>query len=279
MENLRSKTILVVLVNYGVEQLSYLDRIIAEFRSFKNYKVKIVVNSNIYLANRNIDKLNVIELDDYQLLPMTCRRVIWENRKEFDIFIYGENDHLMLEKHIDKHLEYAEILPRNRISGLLQYEINETGRYFPGYHFDFEWDFKKVEIYDGKIFAHFSNLHQASFILTRNQLLKVGQRFNFNVQVNEKTLLSRLFRKVRGLMTLSLERQNKYSVKCKVNTDIYKYGGMKKLICITDFEDNLIHHLPNIYIDGLLGRKKYRAEDNQMKVAINRLLNFKNFDK
>lgn len=273
MENIKLQRILVVLVNYGIEQLSYLDIVIAEFRSFKNYNVKIVVNSNIPLENENIDILNVIKLDNYQLLPLTCRKVIWENRKDFDIFIYGENDHLIREKHIDKHLYYTKILPSNRISGLIQYEADETGKYYPGYHADFEWDFKRVEVYGGKVFAHFSNLHQASFILTQHQLLRVGYNIDFNNLVNEKKIWSRLVRKVKDMMGLSLERQDKYSVKCKVNTDVFNFGGMKKMICITEFEDNLIHHLPNIYIDGLRGRKKYRGDGNRMNDAINRLLN------
>ena len=32
-----------------------------------------------------------------------------------------------------------------------------------------------------------------------------------------------------------------YSTKCKVNTDIYEYCGMKKIICISEFEDNIIN--------------------------------------
>lgn len=272
MEKFELPRLLVVLVNYGTEQLSYLDKVIAEFRKYENYKVQIIVNSNIQISNKNIDILNVIELDNYQLLPLTCRKTIWENRDNFDVFVYGENDHLFLEKHINKHLEYSRILPSNRISGLIQYEIDETGRYYPGYHIDFEWDFQNPEVYDGKIFAHFSNVHQASFILTKDQLLKVSQKFSFIELVDENTIYYRILRKLRNFFGYRMERKDRYSVKCKVNTDIFIYGGMKKMICITDFEDNLIHHLPNIYINGLLGRKKYRAEEAKMMSALSHLL-------
>ena len=47
---------------------------------------------------------------------------------------------------------------------------------------------------------------------------------------------------------------------------------MKKLICISEFEDNLIHHLPNLYIEGNLGRTKQRSEDDKMKAAVKKLL-------
>jgi hypothetical protein len=48
---------------------------------------------------------------------------------------------------------------------------------------------------------------------------------------------------------------------------------MKKLICISDFEDNLIHHLPNLYIEGKGGRQKLRSDSMRMDDAIKRMLN------
>ena len=66
--------------------------------------------------------------------------------------------------------------------------------------------------------------------------------------------------------------KEEYSVKCKVNTDIYQYAGMKKLICISEFEDNLIHHLPNLYIEGMEGRRKLRSDSEKMENAVRELL-------
>ena len=266
--------ILAVLVNYGDEQLNYLEQVVSELKSFKNYKVTIIVQSNIPLNIEGVDKVNVIELEDYQLLPLTCRKIIWENKNDFDVFIFGENDHMFLEKHIDKHLEYVKILPKNRITGLIQFEENETGRYYPGYHLQFDWRYDSVENYDGKKFAHFTNTHQAGFILTKQQLLTIGKRFDFNKLVKDLPLsfIDKLLNKIKKILKLPLKHPNNYSVKCKVNTDVYDYGGMKKLICISEFEDNLIHHLPNIYIDGLKGRNKFRSDSDKMDNAIQKLL-------
>ena len=226
------KKILAVLVNYNEEQLQYLEQVVNELKSFKKYSVTIVVNSNIPLDIKGIDRVNVIELNNYQLLPLTCRQVIWDYKDEFDIFLFGENDHLFKEHHIDKHLEYTSFLPKNRITGLIQYEENETGKYYPAYHAHYDWDYSSVEEYNGKKFAHFTNLHQATFILTKEQLHTIGAKFDFTQFFNS----------------------SHYSVKCKVNTDIYQFGDWKKVICISDFESNLIHHLPNIYINGDKGR-------------------------
>jgi hypothetical protein len=73
-----------------------------------------VVQSNIPLDIDGIDQVNVVELDDYQLLPFTGRTVIWENRDHFDMFAYGENDHLFKEHHFDNHIRYSNILPNNK---------------------------------------------------------------------------------------------------------------------------------------------------------------------
>ena len=243
--------ILAVLVNFGTEQLDYLEQVVSELKLFKKYEVTVIVNSNILLDIKGIDKVNVIELGNYQLLPLTCRKVIWENRNDYDVFIYGENDHLFKEHHVDKHLEYEKILPKDRITGLMQYEINDKKElYYPAYHARYDWDMDSVEIYGGLKFAHFTNLHQATFILSKNQLLKIGILNDFT----------------------NFMGQSYYSWKCKVNTDIYQFGGMKKLICISEFDDNLIHHLPNIYISGDRGRLKLGSWDKRMRDKLNILL-------
>lgn len=250
MENIKLN-ILAVLVNYGEEQLHYLQQVVTSLKSFKKYNVTIMVNSNISLNHiKGIDYVNVIELNDYQLLPLTCKQVIWHYRDEFDIFLFGENDHLFVEHHIDNYLRYTLILPDNRIAGLIQYEENETGRYYPAYHAHYDWDYDSIEEYDGLKFAHFTNIHQATFILTQEQLLRIGQMYDFT----------------------QFFGTSHYSVKCKVNTDIYQYCVMKKMICISEFDNNLIHHLPNIYINGDNGRSKQRSGGDRMINALNKLL-------
>lgn len=244
------KRILAVLVNYGDEQLQYLEQVVNSLKSFEKHKVSVIVNSNIPLEIEGIDQVNVIQLEDYQLLPLTCKQVLWHYREDFDVFLFGENDHLFLEHHIDKYLEYVDILPQDRIAGLIQYEENETGRYYPAYHAYYDWDYNSVEEYGGKKFAHFTNVHQATFILTKEQLERIGNIHNFT----------------------QFFGSSHYSVKCKVNTDIYQFCRMKKMICISEFEDNLIHHLPNIYINGDKGRNKLGHGENKMINSIKQML-------
>jgi hypothetical protein len=269
------KSILVAMVNYGTDQLSYLQKVIDTVRSFEKYKATIIVNSNVPLDGvQGIDKVNVIELYSgpfnfrqllfkmkfrsrwdgslytYKLLPMTCRRVIDQESENFDYFLFTENDHLWLEHHIDKFIEYESILPENRISGLIQYEQDDTGIYFPAYHDDYDWDYTSVEEHGGKKFAHFTNLNQSSFLISKRQLKKIKKQYDFT----------------------QFFARDHYRLIPKTNTDLYQYCGMKKVICISEFEYNIIHHLPNIYINGILGRRQLRSDQTRMADALKGLL-------
>ncbi len=263
---------LAVLVNFGEEQLSYLNSIIENLKSFEKYNVYIVVHSNVPIKNDLIDEVKIFKLDNYQLLPLTCRKVFWENRDVYDLFIYGENDHLFEEYHLDLHISYSKILPKNRIPGLIRYEYNDSGKYYPDYHEHFDWDYKSVEIHENKVFAHFRNVHQGTFILNKWQLKKAGAKFDFTRLVDKKPrFLIRIYERLKSVFNIPLENKNLYSVKCRVNTDIYLFGGMKKVICLSEFDKNLIHHLPNVYINGSSGRQKLRADDYKMNEALNLL--------
>ncbi|HRJ31842.1 MAG TPA: hypothetical protein PLV21_11505 [Cyclobacteriaceae bacterium] len=271
------KTVLAVIVNFGSEQNMYLQQVVTALKAIQNYNVTVVVNSNVPLPEiSGIDKLNVIErtetffglsklifkidkrkwnkkVFDYNLLPMTCRQVIDQESENFDYFIFTENDHLWLEHHIRGFAGYEAILPENRIAGLIQYEDydNDTdGRYYPAYHGPYDWDYNSVEEYAAKKFAHFTNVHQGSFIISRHQLSRIKAQHDFYQFISN----------------------DKYSIKCKVNTDLYQYCGMKKVICISEFEQNLIHHLPNIYTTGKLGRNKLGSDDIRMRAALQRLM-------
>ena len=243
--------ILAVLVNFGTEQLEYLEKVVAGLKSFKRYDVTVIVHSNIPLQIDGIDQVKIFSLNNYQLLPLTCRKTIWDNREDYDVFIFGENDHLFQEHHVDKHLEYEKILPEDRITGLFQFEVGgNKDMYYPAYHARYDWDMGSVEIHGGKKFAHFTNLHQATFILSQKQLLRIGQIHDFTQFMGS----------------------SHYDYKCRVNTDIYQFCGMKKLICISEFEDNLIHHLPNIYTTGAKGRLKLGSWDARMQDKLKILL-------
>lgn len=270
------KTVLAVIVNFGSEQKKYLQQVVTALKEIKAYKITVFVNSNIPLPDiTGVDRVNVIrrytkwdiskllfkidkrlwngKVFDYKLLPMTCRQVIDQESGNYDYFIFTENDHLWLEHHISSFIEYERILPENRIAGLIQYEeFDDTSVFFyPAYHGNYDWDFDSVEEYSGKKFAHFTNLNQSCFIISKEQLKRIK-------------LMHGNFARFYG--------NDHYRTIPKVNTDIYQHCGMKKVICISEFEQNIIHHLPNIYTTGKLGRNKLGSDQARMQAALHRLL-------
>ena len=249
-KQIEMKKILVVIASYGKEQLGYLQRMVEEFRSFRKYNVTIVVNSDQMISIPGVNRVNVKQLDNYQLLPLSCRETIWNNKNKFDLYIFSENDHLFREHHIDKFLEYNDILPSARIAGLLQYEEYPDGLWFPAFHASYGWDANSVEEYGGKLFAHFTNIHQASFIITNKQLMEIGAKYPFG----------------------SFFEPSHYSQKCKTNTDIYQFCGMKKVICISELTSNIIHHMPNIYKNGENNRLKLGSHESKMFDEVEKII-------
>lgn len=243
--------VLVVLVNYGTEQINLLKKVVENLRGFKKYDIKIVVHSNINIDFPEIDEVKIFTLDNYQYLPLTCRTTIIDNKDHYDLFVYGENDMLFEEYHLDRHIEYSKFLPQNRITGLLRFEKDKMGFSYPDYHAGYDWDFNSLEVHNGKLFAHFTNVHQASFIITKNQLEQISKLYDFK----------------------NFFGSSKYSVKCKVCTDLFDFCNMKKMICISDFKENLIHHLSNVYVNNGQGRNRNQFSlHNRMVNSLKKLL-------
>ena len=56
------KTVLAVLVNYGDEQLDYLQEVVTALKKFEKYRVTVVVHSNITLDQvKGIDQVKLFE--------------------------------------------------------------------------------------------------------------------------------------------------------------------------------------------------------------------------
>lgn len=264
--------VLAVIVNYGEEQLGFLEHMVKSLKSFKKYSVTVIIHSNIPLTLSGVDEVKIFNLEDYRFLPATCRESIWDNRDKFDLFFYSENDLMIKEPHFDNFLLYNKILPKNRIAGLIRFEEESNQKFYPDYHANFDWKYNSVEKFEGKVFAHFTNLHQASFILTKNQLLKVGNRIDFRSLVKDKVpIYYKVKRKIRYWLGLKTKKYYIYDVLCKTCTDVYQYGGLKKVICISEFEENLIHHMSDVYASGTKGNNLLEADEERMIDALKKM--------
>ena len=230
--------ILAVIGNYGKEQLNYLNQIIIELKSFKKYDVTVIVNSNIEIDNPLIDQVNIPKVSDNKLILASCGQVIYDNMNKYDGYIFSENDMLWKEHHLDNHFKYSAVLPENRIPGLIRYEIDPNGNRtsYVDFHCN-NWKSSSKETYDKYKFCQVNNVHQGCYFLTNKQL-------NYASAHN------------RDHFTTATRSSSGYGILESSNTDLFDFSNWEKVICISEFESNIIHHMPNIYVVGANGRKR-----------------------
>lgn len=248
--------------------IAHLNRLIKEYRSFSKYEVFINVVTNFKYLNDhiNVDSISIIENikdNNGDYLPCYCKISLLDNiDKDFDLYIFSEDDHLIQQKHLDNHLKYSNILPKDRIPGLFQYEKNAAGKiFFPAWHYTsnlrrkFDWDYNSVETFSNLKFASFENIHQACFILTKEQILRLKEYSDYFNHANFP------FQSHNGISKPHVNIDALRGVK-QGSPDLWK-----KVICISDFEDNLVHHLPNKYLDSW----NKECHNTYMKEFLNKL--------
>ena len=142
------------------------------------YNIKIIIHSNIPLPYEDIE-VKIFKLKNSMELPLTTRQTIYENKENYDLFIFTENDILITEKNIDAFLKATKILPEKYIAGFFRYEKYKKGLFFPDDHNPHKWDKKSVFKIGDYVFAHFRNVHQACYVLTKEQLNQVIKNFDF----------------------------------------------------------------------------------------------------
>ncbi len=159
-------------------------------------------------------------------LPFGYKEIFVENKDEYDLFIYSEDDTLIKEKNIRAFIKATSELPCDKIAGFLRYEKYSDGsQFFTTIHSHYNWDPASIRKYGENIYAYFSNEHSACFILTREQLKLAIESGKF----------------------LKGPRAGEYDMLCTAATDPYTQCGLQKLICISQIEDFSLHHLPNVY--------------------------------
>lgn len=222
--------ILVAIACYGTKNLNYLERLLSEYRRMP-FQVDFVVLSNEPKdLGPDIEVLVGLPARNPWSLPFAHKPLFAERVKNYDLFIYSEDDTLITEKNIQAFLDATRILPRTEIAGFLRYETGHDGqRHISTAHGRYHWQVDSVQPIGGNIFARFTNAHSACYILTRDQLERAIASGGFLVPPYE----------------------GEYDMLCSAATDPYTRCGFNKVVNISRLEDFLLPHLPNKYVGAL----------------------------
>ncbi|PSO14998.1 methyltransferase type 11 [Bradyrhizobium sp. MOS003] len=222
--------LLVVIASYGTANNTYLDRVIKEYQSM-SFDVDVIIISNIdKKPAAGIQCVVGLPNKNPWSLPFAHKELFAARVDQYDLFIYSEDDILITERNIRAFLDVTSVLNEDEVAGLMLVEKASNGELnYPQAHGSFHWDCTSVKIRGNYYLAHFTNEHAASYVLTRQQLVRAIASGGFVVGPH----------------------QGKYDLPCTAATDPYTQCGFKKLIPISNIDDFSAHHLPNKYINRL----------------------------
>jgi len=225
--------ILVAIANYGTKNLKYLQVLLDEYRRMP-FQVDIVILSNEPKdLGPNLEVIVGLPAKNPWSLPFGHKRLFAQRVKDYDLFIYSEDDTPLTENNIRAFLDSVGILPDNEIPGFLRYEVGADGqKHISSAHGRFHWLPESARQVAGNTFAQFTNAHSACYIITRSQLERAIASGGFLVEPYEA----------------------EYDMLCSAATDPYTRCGFTKVINISRMEDFLLPHLPNKYV-GVMGTK------------------------
>lgn len=239
------RRVLAVIAHYGSKNRPYLDEMLASFRAMRDNVTVVVVSEAPKDLTGDVSVQIGLPTKDPWSLPFAHRNVMADRRHEYDLFLYAEDDTLIEQRHLDAHVELSCVLPNDRIPGLQRFELWESGeRSYCSVHSHYRWEPGSVERHGGYVFAHLTNDHGAAFMLTREQLDRAIASGGFLVAPHE----------------------GDYDMLVSAATDVYTQCGMRKVFCLERIEDQLVHHLPDVYL-GQLG-----ISEDAFKVQLDSLL-------
>jgi 2-polyprenyl-3-methyl-5-hydroxy-6-metoxy-1,4-benzoquinol methylase len=238
--------ILVAIASYGTKNNTYLSRVIEEYRSMP-YSTDVVVVSNIDRdLGADIKVVVGLPSKDPWSLPFAHKALFAQNADNYDLFIYSEDDVLLTQRNIEAFLKASKSLRDDELPGFFRYEEASDGRmYYPDVHWNFHWESTSVCVRGEYTCAFFTNEHAACYILTRQQLDHAIRSKGFVVQPH----------------------RYKYDLLVTAATDPYTQCGFTKLICVSHFDDFLVHHMPNRYVGTMSVAEEFVRQQIQAILA------------
>jgi 2-polyprenyl-3-methyl-5-hydroxy-6-metoxy-1,4-benzoquinol methylase len=218
--------ILTAITSYGYKNFKLLEKVIRQYRNMPFNIDIVVLSDNLKNLGDNVETIAGLPTRDKWSLPFAHKKVFAERAHLYDIFIYSEDDIGVTERNISAFLKAGKFLNEDEIAGYLRFEIGEKNkRFITDIHGAYHWNPGSVKKRSDKIIAELTNQHSAFYVLTQAQL--------------KKALASGGF--------LKEPYEGRYDLACTAATDPYTSCGFKRVICITEIDDFLIHHMSNRY--------------------------------
>ena len=227
LQNLR---LLVAIASYGDRNLAFLRNSIHQYYSMPIHTDVVVLSDGPKQLDSRVKVQVGLPSSNPWSLPFAHKKLFADSLDRYDLFAYSEDDMEVTFANILGFLHLTPELRSDEIAGFLRFETDHAGRMFlPDVHASFHWKASTVAQRGSHTIAEFSNEHAAFYLLTRSQLQTAIASGGFIREPHE----------------------GRYDLLCSAATDPYTSCGFRKVICISEIRDFLIHHMPNRYVNHI----------------------------
>jgi len=225
--------VLVAIANYGSFRFGYLDRVIRAYQGMP-FQTTIVLHSDrLKRVPGGVELVVGMPAPNPHSLPFAHKTLFAERVRDFDLFVYSEDDILIEGHHLTAFLKAAELLPEDEVPGFFRYEYGPDGHiWYVDAHPPYDWVARSVRRHGEYVFGSFSNEHSGCYVLTQAQMERA----------------------IRSGGYLAPPHRAFYEMRESAATDPYTRCGLAKRLCLSHWREFLVHHLPNSYA-GALGTR------------------------
>lgn len=232
--------VLVTIAHHGVKNRPFLLRMLDSFAQMEHDVDVVVVCEEPKALPDHVEQVIGLPSEDPWSLPFAHRQIFSDRAEDYDLFVYSEDDTLIEQRHLDAFVALQSRLPEDLITGFMRFEEHPNGaRSYCTIHSHYRWLPSSARQIDGLTFARFTNDHAACYALTQQQLTRAIASGGFLVEPHS----------------------GRYDMLVTAATDVYTQCGLTKVLCVDQIEDQLVHHMPNVYLGTFgVGEDSFRSQ-------------------
>lgn len=225
-QNTEATRLLVAIASYGIRNAALLKRVIQRYQCLPMQVEVVVLSEAPKDLGPEIEVVVGLPSKNPWSLPFAHKSMFAQRLEQYDLFAYSEDDMEVTEANIRAFLRVTPELMPDEVAGFLRYEVDKSGNWsLPDIHASYHWKPDSVRRRGPHMVAEFTNEHAAFYLLTQAQLRHAIASGGF----------------------LREPYEGRHDMLCAAATDPYTNCGLCKVICISSFEDFLIHHLSDRY--------------------------------